>query len=170
MTESEFEYGPRAGLPRLLRLFKQFGYTATVDAGELLPPDSSELSSSAMLTDFFSVSAAIDKSPYWAKELVEARFEIACASKRWIDYMMVAPEEEEKHIAEAIDSLEKLTGAVPRGEPHHSAARKFTDARRSQATAPVGVLTSLSGSTLAPLTSVASRTSTVPTPSETIFL
>lgn len=34
MTEAETEYGPRAGLPRLLRLFKQFGYTATVDAGE----------------------------------------------------------------------------------------------------------------------------------------
>lgn len=30
--------------------------------------------------------------------------------------MDVAPEEEEKHISEAISSLEKLTGAVPRGE------------------------------------------------------
>lgn len=69
-----------------------------------------------MLTDVSSVSAALEKSPYWGKELVDARFEIACASKRWINYMDVAPEEEEKHIAEAISSLEKLTGAVPRGE------------------------------------------------------
>jgi len=121
MTESEFEYGPRAGLPRLLRLFNQFGYTATVDAGEPLLPYSSEAASPTMLTCSYSVSAALDKSPYWAKELVDARFEMACASKRWVDYMMVSPQEEEKHIAEAIDSLEKLTGAVPRGGSRPSA-------------------------------------------------
>ncbi|KAG7095825.1 hypothetical protein E1B28_006520 [Marasmius oreades] len=95
MVESQFEYGPRVGLPRLMRLFKRYNMTATM----------------------YTVAAALECAPHFGPELVKQGFEIACHGNRWINYMNVSPEEEEKHIHQAIDRLQKYTGdpSVPRG-------------------------------------------------------
>jgi len=55
--------------------------------------------------------------PYWVKPLVASPHELSCASKRYLDYLHVAPEEEETHIDEAIETLQRLTGdkTLPRG-------------------------------------------------------
>ncbi|GFZ42332.1 hypothetical protein JCM24511_00047 [Saitozyma sp. JCM 24511] len=88
MGESEWEYGPRAGLPRLLKMFNKYGMSGTVNV----------------------VTSALEKAPYWAKVLGESGWELSCASSRWIDYMHIAPEIEDKHIREAIASLQQIRG------------------------------------------------------------
>ncbi|KAK0205417.1 hypothetical protein DFS33DRAFT_765508 [Desarmillaria ectypa] len=95
VAESQFEYGPRAGLPRLMRLFKKYNMPATM----------------------YTVAAALERAPYLGPMLVERGFEIACHGNRWINFMDVPPEEEEKHVYQAIDRLQKYTGdpSVPRG-------------------------------------------------------
>ncbi|GAA5823418.1 hypothetical protein JCM11251_000627 [Rhodosporidiobolus azoricus] len=93
MLESEFEHGPRAGLPRLMRLFEKYDLSATINV----------------------VTSALERAPYWSKRLVaNPRYELACSSKRWIDYFDVDPVEEEKHIVEAIESMQKM-GVEPKG-------------------------------------------------------
>ncbi|GAA6014122.1 hypothetical protein JCM10207_006103 [Rhodosporidiobolus poonsookiae] len=88
MLESVYEYGSREGFPRLLRLLDDYKMKAT-----------------------FAVSSqALEKTPYYAKALAASPHEIACASKRYIDYLHVSPEEEEQHISEAIETLQSLTG------------------------------------------------------------
>ncbi|GAA6014799.1 hypothetical protein JCM10207_002185 [Rhodosporidiobolus poonsookiae] len=96
MVESEWEYGPRMGLPRLLALFERYNLKATVNV----------------------CTAALEKAPYWGQKLAaNPKLELSCASKRWLDYFEMDPREEEQHINEAIDSLQKLTGdpSVPKG-------------------------------------------------------
>lgn len=60
---------------------------------------------------------SLAKMPYWVKPLVASPHELSCASKRYLDYLHVAPEEEETHIDEAIETLQRLTGdkTLPRG-------------------------------------------------------
>ncbi|GAA5860448.1 hypothetical protein JCM8547_000306 [Rhodosporidiobolus lusitaniae] len=94
MQESEFEYGPRAGLPRILKLFERYDLSATVNV----------------------TTAALERNPYWQKHLLaNPKLELVCSSKRDFDYFAMAPQEEEKHIAEAIEFMEKTTGKVPEG-------------------------------------------------------
>ncbi|GAA5828301.1 hypothetical protein JCM11251_006185 [Rhodosporidiobolus azoricus] len=86
MLESVYEYGAREGLPRLLRLFDEYSMKATFN-----------ISTQAL-------------TPYHAKALVASPHELSCASHRYIDYMHVTPQEEERHIKMAIDTLQSLTG------------------------------------------------------------
>ncbi|BGP14766.1 hypothetical protein JCM10213v2_002718 [Rhodosporidiobolus nylandii] len=59
----------------------------------------------------FNVSTqALEKAPYYAKVLASSPHELACAGKRYIDYMHVAPKQEEKDINEAIETLQMATG------------------------------------------------------------
>lgn len=60
---------------------------------------------------------ALEKAPYWAKHIVNSGAELSCASKRYIDYMSVDVETEATHIAEAFDSLQKISGdtTLPHG-------------------------------------------------------
>ncbi|ORY24446.1 hypothetical protein BCR39DRAFT_472288 [Naematelia encephala] len=88
MGESEWEYGPRAGLPRLLKMFKKYGVSGTINV----------------------VTSALEKSPYWAKSVRESGWELSCAGKRWIDYMHVDPATEAEHLSEAIKSIQDFKG------------------------------------------------------------
>jgi peptidoglycan/xylan/chitin deacetylase (PgdA/CDA1 family) len=60
-------------------------------------------------------TSALEKAPYWGKKLAASRHELSCGGKRWIDYFEMDPKEEEKHIVEAIEFMEKTTGKAPKG-------------------------------------------------------
>ncbi|KAK0220939.1 hypothetical protein EDD85DRAFT_779806 [Armillaria nabsnona] len=93
--ETMFEYGIRQGLPRILRLFDQYGYKFTTHA----------------------VARAIEVSPQYGKLLPKLGHEIACHGNRWRSFFAASPEEEAAHVAEGIDRLQHLTGdnSVPSG-------------------------------------------------------
>ncbi|KAM0752910.1 glycoside hydrolase/deacetylase [Meredithblackwellia eburnea MCA 4105] len=94
-NETAYEYGSRRGVPRLLDLFAKYKMKATWNV----------------------CTQALEQSPYWTKELLASGHEIACGGKRFIDYAQVEPEEEAKQIAEAIETLQKITGdkTLPHG-------------------------------------------------------
>ncbi|THV02634.1 glycoside hydrolase/deacetylase [Dendrothele bispora CBS 962.96] len=93
--ETMFEYGVRQGLPRILRLFDKYGYKFTT----------------------YAVARALELAPQYAKLLPELGHEIASHGNRWRSFADMPPEEEAKHVAEAIDRLQRLTGdeIVPGG-------------------------------------------------------
>lgn len=88
-----YEYGSRAGLWRLLRLFRQQDITATV----------------------FAVGLAVAQNPDAAKAMIEAGFEVASHGWRWIDYQYVPEAVEREHIIRAMEAIEGATGQRPLG-------------------------------------------------------
>jgi putative urate catabolism protein len=91
--ESLYEYGSRAGVWRLLRLFR----------GRKLP-----------LT-VFAVAMALERNREAAAAFVEDGHEIASHGWRWIDYHGMPEAEERDHIARAVESLTAVTGSRPLG-------------------------------------------------------
>jgi putative urate catabolism protein len=91
--ESLYEYGSRAGIWRLLRLFDEFAMPVTV----------------------FGVASAMERNPEAVAAMLKARWEIATHGYRWIDYQNVPEEIEREHIAKAIDIHTRLTGSRPLG-------------------------------------------------------
>ena len=85
--ESIFEYGSRAGLWRLLRLF---------DA-EKIP------------ITFFITGFALRLNPDFCQYLLTTTHDIAGHGWRWIDYANVSKKEEKKHIIQCIQSIKELT-------------------------------------------------------------
>ena len=86
--ESLFEYGSRAGVWRLFRLFE----------GRKLP-----------LT-LFAVGMALARNPDVAKHAVAAGHEIAGHGWRWINYHGVNEDTEREHLRLCVDTITKLTG------------------------------------------------------------
>lgn len=62
------------------------------------------------------VSRALERAPYWQKVIRESGWEVSCAGARWIDYLHVKPEEEDRQLREAIESVQKMTGGE-KGKP-----------------------------------------------------
>lgn len=91
--ESLYEYGSRAGLWRILRVFERRGLPLTI----------------------FAVARALQRNPEAAAAFVAAGHEIACHGLRWLSYQDSTPEVERAHMAEAMQLLNELTGVVPRG-------------------------------------------------------
>lgn len=91
--ESLYEYGARAGVWRLLRLFDEFAMPATV----------------------FGVASAMDRNPAAVDAMLDAKWEVATHGYRWIDYQNVPEEVEREHIAKAIEIHTRLTGDRPLG-------------------------------------------------------
>lgn len=91
--ESVYEYGSRAGVWRILREFEKRGLPLTV----------------------FGVASALQRHPELAQALVAQGHEIACHGLRWIAYQQVPEEVERAHIAEAMATIERLSGARPLG-------------------------------------------------------
>ncbi len=91
--ESIYEYGSRAGVWRLLRLFSEYEVPLTI----------------------FAVGMAVERNPAVIEEMVRRGHEICSHGYRWIDYQYVAEETEREHIGLAIDAIEKVTGERPRG-------------------------------------------------------
>ena len=91
--ESLYEYGSRAGLWRVLRLFEERGLPLTV----------------------FAVAMALRRHPEAASAFRELGHEIACHGLRWISYQNVDEATERAHMLEAVRILRELTGEAPLG-------------------------------------------------------
>ncbi len=86
--ESLFEYGSRAGIWRLTRLFDAHHIPLT----------------------FFVTGFALEQNPEFAAYLRASKHEVAGHGWRWIDYAKMPREEEKKHIKQCIDGLCEQTG------------------------------------------------------------
>jgi putative urate catabolism protein len=91
--ESLYEYGSRAGLWRLLRMFEERKLPLTV----------------------FGVAMALQRHPDAVAAFRELGHEIACHGLRWISYQNVDEATERAHMAEAAAIMRELTGEAPRG-------------------------------------------------------
>lgn len=91
--ESLYEYGARAGFWRLWRLLAGREIPVTVNA----------------------VTQALATSPEQTSAMVEAGWEMASHSLRWIDYRDMPRDRERRHIAEAVRWHTELTGSRPLG-------------------------------------------------------
>jgi putative urate catabolism protein len=92
-VESMYEYGARAGFWRLWRMFTSRNLPVTV----------------------YGVATALMRSPEQVAAMQEARWEIASHGLKWIDYRMVAEDEERRHLQEAIRIHTEVTGERPFG-------------------------------------------------------
>ncbi|MFC5512360.1 allantoinase PuuE [Massilia jejuensis] len=91
--ESLYEYGARAGLWRLLRLFEDRELPLTV----------------------FAVAMALQRNPDAVAAFRALGHEIACHGLRWISYQNVDEATERAHMREAVAIMRALTGEAPRG-------------------------------------------------------
>jgi allantoinase len=91
--ESLYEYGSRAGLWRLLRLFEDRKLPLTV----------------------FGVSMALKRNPEAVAAFQALGHEIACHGLKWISYQNVDEATERAHMQEAVQIIRELTGAAPLG-------------------------------------------------------
>lgn len=91
--ESCYEYGSRAGVWRLLRLFDKYDIKLTV----------------------FAVAMALERHPEIAQVLTQAGHEICSHGYRWIDYQNVDVEQERADLNKAIKVIKELTGNRPLG-------------------------------------------------------
>jgi putative urate catabolism protein len=91
--ESLYEYGARAGVWRVLRLFAERGLPLTI----------------------FGVAMALERNPAVVDACLAAGHEIACHGYRWISYQQVPEAVEREHVARAVEILTRLAGAAPLG-------------------------------------------------------
>ena len=91
--ESLYEYGSRAGLWRILRLFRDRGLPLTV----------------------FGVAMALARHPGAVEAFLRDGHEIASHGWRWISYQEVPEEVEREHLARAVETIRSLTGEAPLG-------------------------------------------------------
>ncbi|MDL2356938.1 MAG: allantoinase PuuE [Pseudomonadota bacterium] len=91
--ESLYEYGSRAGLWRVLRLFEERRLPLTV----------------------FGVAMALQRNPEAVAAFGQLGHEIACHGLKWISYQNIDEATERAHMAEAVQIMRALTGAAPLG-------------------------------------------------------
>ena len=91
--ESIYEYGSRAGVWRLLRIFKEYQVPVTI----------------------FAVGMAVERNPAVIEAMVDVGHEICSHGYRWIDYQYVNEDQEREHIGLAIAAIENVTGRRPLG-------------------------------------------------------
>lgn len=91
--ESLYEYGSRAGVWRLLELFRREGIPLTV----------------------FAVAMAAERHPEVIRTMVADGHEICSHGYRWIDYQYLDEAEEKAHLDRAIAILRDITGERPLG-------------------------------------------------------
>jgi putative urate catabolism protein len=91
--ESLYEYGSRAGVWRLLRLFEKYDIPLTV----------------------FGFAMALERHPEVAEAMVQDGHEICSHGYRWIDCQYMDEAEEREHIQKAIKVIKNITGERPLG-------------------------------------------------------
>ncbi len=91
--ESLYEYGSRAGLWRILRLFESRRLPLTI----------------------FGVSSALRRHAEAVAAYRDLGHEIACHGLRWISYQLVDEATERAHLAEAVAVMREVTGSAPLG-------------------------------------------------------
>jgi len=92
-AESIYEYGSRAGVWRLLRLFEQYDLKVT----------------------FFACAVALERNPAVAEWLAEAGHEPCAHGWRWSELWLLSREQEREEISRAIETIQRLTGQRPQG-------------------------------------------------------
>lgn len=92
-TESSYDYGARAGVWRILRMFDKAALPLTV----------------------FAVGKALADNPAVGRAFARDGHEVASHHWRWIDYLHVDEAVEREHIQRSIDTITELTGAPPVG-------------------------------------------------------
>ncbi len=91
--ESLYEYGSRAGVWRLLRLFADRQLPLTV----------------------FGVARALERNPAVAEAFAVAGHEIACHGLRWLPYQEVTEADERADMVAAVEVFRRLYGSAPLG-------------------------------------------------------
>ena len=91
--ESLYEYGSRAGLWRLLRLFRERRIPVTI----------------------FGVAMALERNPAAVAVMLEDGHEIASHGWRWISYQQMDEKTEREHVSRAVVVIKRLTGKAPEG-------------------------------------------------------
>src|SRR5258708_15715425 len=91
--ESMYEYGSRAGIWRLFRIFDAAGIPVT----------------------FFAAAVALQRNPAVAEKLARRGDEPVGHGFRWSNHFEMTRDEEREAIARAVDSIEQSTGIRPRG-------------------------------------------------------
>ncbi|KUJ06857.1 chitin deacetylase 1 [Mollisia scopiformis] len=92
-VESDYDYGSRVGVWRLLDIFERHRMPVTA----------------------YAVGMALEKNPEVAKAFVDGGHEVASHAYRWIDYHGMKPDEEKEYIIRQLESLKKSTGQYPVG-------------------------------------------------------
>ncbi|GAM88032.1 hypothetical protein ANO11243_060610 [Dothideomycetidae sp. 11243] len=91
--ESDYEYGSRVGVWRLLNMFEKYDAPVTI----------------------YAVGQALEKNPSAARAFVNGGHEIASHGYRWIPYHNMSPREEKIYIKRQLQSLKETTGSYPGG-------------------------------------------------------
>lgn len=92
-TESVYEYGSRAGVFRLLRLFDRAGTKITA----------------------FAAAQALEKNPDAASWIAESGHEVCAHGYRWAEAWKMSRDDEKRAIDRAVASIEMTTGSRPVG-------------------------------------------------------
>jgi allantoinase len=92
-NESNYDYGIRAGAPRVLKLLRDYGVTATFTAAAL----------------------ALERAPDLAKEIVADGHEICAHGYRWAHQHWMKEDMERDFIRKAAESIDKTCGKRPAG-------------------------------------------------------
>ena len=92
-VESNFEYGSRVGFWEILRLLREHGVDATVNA----------------------VGMALERNPQAAEAIMQSGFEVACHGQRWIDYQFVPEAVERADMLRNIETVTRMIGRRPVG-------------------------------------------------------
>nr|WP_316979083.1 allantoinase PuuE [Shumkonia mesophila] len=91
--ESLYEYGSRAGVWRVLKLFRERRLPITV----------------------FGIAMALERNPLVAEVVTKDGHEICSHGYRWINYHGMPIEEEREHMRLAIEIQKRITGSRPLG-------------------------------------------------------
>ena len=92
-VEGMYEYGSRAGVWRILRLFGERHLPLTA----------------------FAVGRALELSPEIGQALAASGHEVAGHGYRWLDYRGIAEDEERRHIHLTLEIIERICGKRPVG-------------------------------------------------------
>ena len=92
-AESVYEYGSRAGIWRLLRLFDEYKVKVT----------------------FFACAVALERNPEVGQWIQESGHEPCSHGWRWSEHWRFSREEEKQHLRWAIESITKTCGERPLG-------------------------------------------------------
>jgi peptidoglycan/xylan/chitin deacetylase (PgdA/CDA1 family) len=92
-VESTYEYGSRAGIWRLMRLFDEHNVKVT----------------------FFGCAVAFERNPAVGEWLQRAGHDLLSHGWRWIEHWRLSRDEEAEHIARAVESFSRTCGQRPLG-------------------------------------------------------
>ena len=91
--ESLYEYGTRAGVWRILKLFRERQIPITI----------------------FAVAQALEENPRIVEQILKDNHEICSHGLRWINYKDVPRATEKEHMQKAIEIQKKICGERPMG-------------------------------------------------------